>query len=76
MDVVRRRRTWIGCAALLACILGIVHGPLANGDPLPKQETGRTKIADGEYAIYERDTDGSVGPFQEEVCLTPTAQAD
>ena len=28
---------------------------------------GRAKIAEGEYAIYERDISGALGPFEEEV---------
>jgi hypothetical protein len=60
-------QTLIFHAGLFSCLLGIVYGPLAIGGPLPEQGAGRTKIAEGEYAIYERDIIGAVGPFQEEV---------
>lgn len=33
----------------------------------PGQEAGRTKIAEGEYAITEHQNSGATGPFQEEV---------
>ena len=54
-------------AGLFFCLLGIVYGPMATGGPLPEQAAERTKIAEGEYAIYERHNSGAVGPFQEEV---------
>ena len=60
-------RALISYAGLFSGLLGIVYGPLAMGGPLPEQGAGRTKIAEGEYAIYERDNSGAVGPFQEEV---------
>jgi hypothetical protein len=37
------------------------------GGSLPEQAAERTKIAEGEYAIYEHHNNGAVGPFQEEV---------
>jgi hypothetical protein len=54
-------------AGLFFCLLGIIYGPMATGGPLPEQAAERTKIAEGEYAIYERHNSGAVGPFQEEV---------
>ncbi len=60
-------RALISYAGLFSCLLGIVCGPLAIGGPLPEQGAGRTKIAEGEYAIYEHENNGAVGPFQEEV---------
>jgi hypothetical protein len=60
-------RALISYAGLFSCLLGIIYGPLAIGGPLPEQEAGRTKIAEGEYAIYERDISGALGPLQEEV---------
>ena len=35
--------------------------------PVPEQAAERTKVAEGEYAIYEHQNSGAVGPFQEEV---------
>ncbi len=55
------------CAALLCCFLAIAGARLAEGKPLAGQETGRTKIAEGEYAIFERGNNGAVGPFEQEV---------
>jgi hypothetical protein len=52
---------------LISCLLGIAYGRLAIGKPLPEQRDARTKIAEGEYAIYEHDNSGAVGPFEEEV---------
>ena len=60
-------RALISYAGLFSCLLGIVYGPLAIGGPLPEQESGRVKIAEGEYAIYERDISGALGPLEEEV---------
>jgi hypothetical protein len=54
-------------AAFISFVLGIAYGPLARGGPLPGQGAERTKIAEGEYAIYEQSNSGAVGPFQEEV---------
>lgn len=63
----RAFRALISFAGLFSCLLGIVYGPLAMGRPLPEQAAERTKIAEGEYAIYEHSNSGAVGPFQEEV---------
>jgi hypothetical protein len=60
-------RALISHAGLFFCLLGFVYGPLANGGPLPEQAAGRAKIAEGEYAMYEHESSGAVGPFQEEV---------
>ena len=60
-------RALIFYAGLFSCLLGIVYGQLAIGGPLQEQEAGRVKIAEGEYAIYERDISGALGPFEEEV---------
>lgn len=54
-------------AALISFVLAIVYGPAATGRPLPEQGAERTKIAEGEYTIYEHSNSGAVGPFQEEV---------
>lgn len=60
-------RASVSFGGLFCCLLGIVYGPLAMGGPLPGQEAARKKVAEGEYAIYERSNSGAVGPFQEEV---------
>ncbi len=60
-------RALISYAGLLSCLLGIMYGQLAIGRPLPEQGAGRTKVAEGEYAIFEYHNNGAVGPFQEEV---------
>jgi hypothetical protein len=60
-------RALIFCATLLPGLLGIAHGRLALAGPRPEQAAKPVKIADGEYAIYESNNRGSVGPFQEEV---------
>jgi len=60
-------RALIFYAGLFSCLLGIVYGQLAIGGPLQEQEAGRVKIAEGEYAIYERDISGTLGPLEEEV---------
>ena len=62
-----RFRALITYAGLFTCLLGIVYGPLAIGRPLPEQLGERTKVAEGEYAIYEHYGSGGVGPFEEEV---------
>ena len=54
-------------ASLISFVLGIVYGQAATGRPLQGQAAERTKIAEGEYAIYEHSNSGAVGPFQEEV---------
>jgi hypothetical protein len=38
-----------------------------RGWPLPGEGAGRSKIADGEYAVFEHRNDGEVGPLGEEV---------
>ncbi len=60
-------RPLISYAGRLSCLLGIMVGQLAIGRPLPKQSAERTKVAEGEYAIFEHYNNGAVGPFQEEV---------
>ena len=62
-----RTRSLVIYAVLFSCIMGIAHGRLAIGRPLPEQGAGRTKVAEGEYAIFEQHNSGAVGPFQEEV---------
>ncbi len=52
---------------LFCSLLGIGLGQLAIGRPLPQQSAGRTKVAEGEYAIIEHHNSGAVGPFQEQV---------
>jgi hypothetical protein len=57
----------IFCVALFSCLLGIARGRSTTEGPVPEQAAQRTKIAEGEYAIYEHANSGSSGPFQEEV---------
>jgi hypothetical protein len=52
---------------LFCCLVGIAYGRLAIGRPLQEEGAGRTKVAEGEYAIYEHHNSGAVGPLQEEV---------
>jgi hypothetical protein len=52
---------------IFSCLLGIAIGPLASGGILPEQAGERTKVAEGEYAIFEQSNSGGMGPFQEEV---------
>jgi hypothetical protein len=54
-------------AGLISCLFGITYGRLAIARPLQEQAGGRVKIAEGEYAIYERDISGVLGPLEEEV---------
>jgi hypothetical protein len=54
-------------AGLIICLIGIVYSQLASGGSLPEQAAGGTKIAEGEYAIFENDMSGAMGPFDEEV---------
>jgi hypothetical protein len=54
-------------ASLISCLFGITDGRLAIARPLQEQAGERVKIAEGEYAIYERDISGALGPFEEEV---------
>lgn len=60
-------RALIFCAGAVAALVGILCGPRAIGKSLPEQAAARTKIAEGEYEIQERESGGAVGPFQEEV---------
>jgi hypothetical protein len=76
-------RPLIRLASLLSCLLGTAYGTvlgthnvinfeissgqLMPGKSSPEQHVGRTKIAEGEYAIYEPANGGAVGPFGEEV---------
>jgi hypothetical protein len=53
--------------AFSCCLVGITHGRLAIGRPLPEQTVRRVKVAEGEYAIHEHQNAGAVGPFTEEV---------
>jgi hypothetical protein len=57
----------LGVAVLISCVMEIAIAPLSIGNRLAAQETGRTKVAEGEYEIYEQAGDGAVGPFQEEI---------
>ena len=70
-------------AGLMSCLFAITYGPVSGvknvlgaelrsgqltaGKSPPEQRTGWTKIAKGEYAIYEPANGGAVGPFGEEV---------
>jgi hypothetical protein len=60
-------RSSLLCSGLFLCLLGIFSSRLANGNPRPGQTAAREKIAEGEYAIHERESNGAVGPFEEEV---------
>jgi hypothetical protein len=60
-------RRLIFCSFLFSYILGVLPGPLAMGAPQLAQGAKRTKIAEGEYAIYEHENSGAIGPFQEDV---------
>jgi hypothetical protein len=48
-------------------LLGTSYGPWSRGLALPEQGAERSKIAEGEYAIFEHHNDGGVGPFEEKV---------
>ena len=63
------RTAWnmIPYAGTFTCVLGILLGGLAFGKSPPPQAAERTKIAEGEYAVFEHNNSGGVGPFQEEV---------
>ncbi len=63
----RTFRALISHAGLFSISLAIVGGLLAIAGPLPAQTADRAKIAEGEYAIYERLSGGAVGPLEEEV---------
>jgi hypothetical protein len=73
MDVIRKRRAvrsfpaLILYAGLFCSLFGITYGTLTMARPLPAQAAGRARIADGEYAIYERDISGTLSPLEEEV---------
>lgn len=60
-------RALIFCGGAVSALAGILCGSSAIGKPLPGHAAARTKIAEGEYAIQERESSGAVGPFQEEV---------
>ena len=60
-------RALIFYSSLSFCLLVIVCGKIAMGRPFPEQGAEREKIAEGQYAIYEHENSGAVGPFQEEV---------
>lgn len=59
--------TLILFAGLFSCLFGITDGRLAIARPLQQQAGERVKIAEGEYAIYERDMSGAMGPLAEEI---------
>lgn len=48
---------------------GVANRPVqaANEAPSPEHRDGWTKVAEGEYAIFEEANDGAVGPFEQEV---------
>jgi hypothetical protein len=52
---------------LFFSLLLIFSGQLAGGNSPPGQFARNEKIAEGEYAIQEREGNGAVGPFEEEV---------
>jgi hypothetical protein len=54
-------------AGIFWLILPLLPERLAFARPLPQRMPGRTKIAEGEYAIHERHNGGAVGPFEEAV---------
>src|SRR5579863_10288843 len=57
-------RALISYPGLFTCLLGIVCGQLAIGIPLAEKLGERTKVAEGEYAIYERYNSGATGPWR------------
>ena len=54
-------------AGAVFALAGVTYGQLVPGKAAPGQAAERTKIAEGEYAVYEHETNGATGPFQEEV---------
>lgn len=63
---------WLPLTGLLACLAGILVLTRAAGRPLPGQdaertETAGTKIAEGEYAVYEQAGGGELDPVEKEV---------
>jgi hypothetical protein len=48
-------------------LLGFVFAPRAIEGASPEEDVARSKIAEGEYAIFEHHNDGGVGPFEEKV---------
>jgi hypothetical protein len=76
-------RNLIFLTCLVFGVVGIVYGGITSaartisftdrsgkpvtGSQSPEQEARRTKVAEGEYAIYEEANGGAVGPFGEEV---------
>lgn len=73
MGVIRKRRAvrsfpaLILYASVICTVFGIIYGRLTMARPLTAQAAGRAKIAEGEYAIYERDISGTLSPSEEEV---------
>lgn len=79
----RSLRRLVFSVGLSSCLLGVLYGNVGEtaraislgylaGQPvgrmsLPEHGAARTKIAEGEYAIYEQANGGAVGPFGEEV---------
>jgi hypothetical protein len=59
--------TLVLCSGIYFCLLAFPQQRLAIARPLPTQTSGQIKIAEGEYAIHERNNSGAVGPFEEEV---------
>lgn len=61
----KRRRYF---AAILFALVGafVIHpSPARQESPSPSEP--RTKLAEGEYVIYEQSNDGAVGPFGEQM---------
>lgn len=59
-------RAFVVMVGLLVCLFGTLYGSI-GGASLQKPGDGRTKIAEGEYAVYEQANSGAVEPFGEEV---------
>ena len=56
------------CAVIFfLTIISVLPARMAIAHPFPQETPGRTKIAEGEYAIHELHNGGAVGPFEEEV---------
>jgi hypothetical protein len=63
----RAFRFLLFCLCTCFSLAGIFSEQVVGGNPQPGQAAGIEKIAEGEYAIQERESNGAVGPFEEEV---------
>jgi hypothetical protein len=65
--LVNKFRSLIFYTGMFFCLLWVASAKWAIGSPSSGQGSEREKVAEGEYATYEHDNSGAVGPFQEEV---------